>query len=102
MKKKEAKPNVVTESAVEEDIDKNDDDDGDNDINKDDDDDDKNNDDNDDNNDNDNMENNNDSTRTNTQGNNNNGISPERNLRGFDNKAHLRLRIIGFLECLVR
>lgn len=93
MKKKEAKPEIMTESVPEED---------DNKINGGVDDDDNDDDDNDDvDNDNDNMENN--DIHSNIQGNNNNGISPGRGYyRGFDNKAQLRLRIIGFLEFLVR
>lgn len=96
MKKKEAKPEIVMESVTREDDSKktgvvDEDDDGDDDVDDDDDND----------IDNDNMENNND-IHSNIQGSNNNGISPGRGYRGFDNKAHLRLRIIGFLEFLVR
>lgn len=69
VKKKEAKPDIVPESVVEEDKNIKDDDDDNDDVDD--------VDGNDDNDDNDNTENNN-NIRTNTQGNNNNGISPER------------------------
>lgn len=100
VKKKEIKPDVVTESVVEQEVfDKNvnkNGDDDDNDVVVDDDDDDDNNNDDDDN------DNNNDIDDS-IQGNSNNGISSKSELhRSVDNKAHLRLRIIGLLEFVVR
>lgn len=82
-----AEDNNKIDNNIDDDDDNNDDDGDDNDANDDD--------------DVDNVENNSD-TRANTQGINNYGISPEKRCRGFDNNAQSRLRIIGFLEFLVR